>query len=333
MEAAQIYEALGGAAGCRRLSEAFYARVGQDPLLRPIFPSGSLHCAIEEFAAYLVQFLDGPQEHSQRRWWLSLRESHSRFRIGVAERDVWMGLMSATLDELRAPVELHELFERASSYLIDREGDSGKALVGNWNAQLALDAAVAAIKAGDAVRAIALAPECNRAIMPGLLARMIRSRHPVLVEFAHNEIRRDPNLTRQRFAGRTLIHNAAGAGDVETVKFLLDVGADPRAEDGGGHTPLYSAANECRTGGAEIVRILVDAGADVNASGGVQRCTPLHMAARRGNVSIARALLDCGANIAAQDRHGDTPLRRALNCKKPEVAELLAARGASLQIS
>lgn len=335
MEAAEIYQALGGAAGCRRLSEAFYARVAKDRQLRPLFPSGSLHCAIQEFAAFLVQFLGGPPEHSQR-WWLSLRESHSRFRIGVVERDAWMRLMTATLRDLCAPDELREIFERASSYLIGRESDSGgresdsdNALVKPWNAQLALDAAVAAIKAGDAERAIALAPECNRIVLSGLLAKMIRYRNPTLVEFAHNEIRRNPQLVHERFAGRTLLHDAAASGQSETVRLLLDVGADPRVQDGGRHTPLYSVANECgEAEGAEIVRILVKAGADVNAADGVQHCTPLHMAARRGNAGIAKALLDCGANIAALDRRGDTPLRRALNCKKREVAHLLAARGA-----
>lgn len=333
MEAEEIYEALGGAAGCRRLAEAFYARVPKDRLLRPLFPSGSLRCAIGEFAAFLIQFLGGPPEHSQSRWWLSLRESHGRFRIGVAERDAWMRLMSATIEDLRAPDALRELFERASLYLIDRESGSGgglaeSGLAEKWNAQLALDAAVTAIKAGDAERAIALAPNCNRTVRSGLLARMIRSGHPALIEYAHDQIRANPKLVHERFAGRTLLHDAAASGHSETVRLLLEAGADPKSQDGGCHTPLYSVANECRSGGADTVRILVSAGANVNAADGVQRCTPLHMAARRGNASIALELLECGANIAARDRRGDTPLRRALNCKKREVAELLAARGA-----
>jgi ankyrin repeat protein len=52
------------------------------------------------------------------------------------------------------------------------------------------------------------------------------------------------------------------------------------------------------------------------------------MAARRGNVEVAAALLDCGAALEARDRRGETPLRRALNCRKQEVASLLIARGA-----
>jgi truncated hemoglobin YjbI len=47
---AKLYDALGRAAGCRALATAFYARVEQDPILRPLFPS-TFTCAIEEFSA------------------------------------------------------------------------------------------------------------------------------------------------------------------------------------------------------------------------------------------------------------------------------------------
>ena len=107
---------------------------------------------------------------------------------------------------------------------------------------------------------------------------------------------------------------------------LLELGADANAIDGGGHSPLYCLANECMTGsGAEVVRLLAGAGADVRAHTGIQRCTALHMAARRGSVEIARALLPHAAlERDARDRRGDTPLMRALNCKKNKVAALLA---------
>ena len=75
----ELLDAIGGEAGCQRLSADFYGRVGQDPVLRPLFPGKSLRCAIEEFAAFLIQFLGGDEEQTQKRWWLSLRESHARF--------------------------------------------------------------------------------------------------------------------------------------------------------------------------------------------------------------------------------------------------------------
>ena len=37
-ERVDLYQAIGGTAGCRKLSTAFYAGVARDPLLRPLFP-------------------------------------------------------------------------------------------------------------------------------------------------------------------------------------------------------------------------------------------------------------------------------------------------------
>jgi len=121
-----------------------------------------------------------------------------------------------------------------------------------------------------------------------------------------------------------MLHNASAAGSLRTVELLLRMGADPNVLDGGSHTPLYSVGNECAGAeSAEVVHALVRKGAQVDAHDGVTGATPLHMAARRGNAVVAKALLECGADPKARDRRGDTPVQRAINCKKPHVAELL----------
>jgi len=108
------------------------------------------------------------------------------------------------------------------------------------------------------------------------------------------------------------------------MALLLQLGTDPNAQNRCGHAPLYCVANECTLEtGAEGVRMLVQAGADVNACGGVTKATALHMAARRGHVELARALLECGAAVEALDRKGDTPLQRAINCRRHGVSQLL----------
>src|SRR5260370_7206724 len=115
-----LYHALGGKDGCRQLSEAFYAHVAQDPILSPLFPA-HMRCAIDAFAAFLNQFLGGPSEYSERRWWLSLHESHLRFKIGLRERNAWVKCMSRTLDNL--PMQdpsrpaLLSFFEHSSPFL------------------------------------------------------------------------------------------------------------------------------------------------------------------------------------------------------------------------
>ena len=113
------------------------------------------------------------------------------------------------------------------------------------------------------------------------------------------------------------------------MALLLRLGVDPNIQGRGDHTPLYCVANECASeAGPEVVRALVRAGADVNACGGVTGATSLHMAARRGHVEIARTLLDSGAAMNALDRKGDTPLQRAINCRRNGVSQLLREHGA-----
>ncbi len=180
-EPAKLYGAIGRDAGCRALATAFYARVAQDPVLRPLFPS-TFTCAIEEFSAFLVQFLGGEAEAMQRRWWLSLRESHNRFALGQRERNAWMGAMTAALGDssvisnATARGELLEFFRHASSHVVNkgRPPEPEPPLKGElsplWAEQLALDEAVALIRDRDQ------AARCIEVLQtPVLQARFARS--------------------------------------------------------------------------------------------------------------------------------------------------------------
>jgi hemoglobin len=331
-----VLEALGGEEGCRRLSAAFYARVGKDPVLRPLFPGKSLRCAIEAFAAFLIQFLGGDEEQTQFRWWLSLRESHARFQISPEARRAWLKNMEATLDA--TPLDegtrngLRNFFSHSSAYVIG--SDAGKPdheeLAVRWSEQRFLDRVISAIAAGQDDETLALASRfaSRPSLFIGLLARMVQSCRAKLIKFVIDSVKTNSSLTTRRFAGNTLLHFAAGAGCEEVVTLLLRLGADSNIE-GRGRTPLYCVANECPSvTGPEVIRALVRAGADVNACSRVTRATALHAAARRGHVGIARALLDLGAAVNARDRKGDTPLQRAINCRRTEVSQLLRERGA-----
>ena len=324
-----LLESLGGEAGCRRLSESFYGRVGTDPVLRPLFPGKSMRCATEEFSAFLVQFLGGDEAATQKRWWLSLRESHARFKIGPAERKAWLELMMATVEAEPVDEEtrdgLRGLFRGGVRYLAGGDAD------GRWTGQQALDETVAAIVGGrdEEVLARVGAFAARPVVFVGLLARMMQTAREALVRFVVAAVEREPELGVECFGGRTLLHYAAGAGCLEVVAVLLRLGTDAGVQDRGGHTALYAVTNECGSeAGPEIVRLLVRAGADVNACDGVMRATPLHMAARRGFIGIAEALLNCGAAIEARDKNGVTPFGRAVRCRKQGVVQLLAARGA-----
>jgi hemoglobin len=343
---------MGGTPGCRRLAVAFYARVALDPILRPLFPGKTFKCAIDEFSAFLVQFLGGPGTDTQSRWWLSLRESHQRFKIGPKERAAWMANMIQALEDVPIDqtlrTELRVFFQHSSAHLVNQGAENADkqsetpcneirtAISLRWHAQTVLDKAAAALRAGDAPRAIALAesPPLQSyapAVPFGLLVLMIRSSQSALLEHVLNKVSAEPALLHERYGGRTLLHEAAAVGSLTLVELLLGLGIDPDVKDAGGHTPLYAIGNQCFVGTADfVVRVLVRAGAHLDACDGVKRCTALHMAARRGNVQVARALLDCGAAIEARDSAGESPLRRAVNCDKVEVAALLIARGADI---
>ena len=333
----EFLQTLGGEAGCKRLSTDFYGRVGKDPVLRPLFPGKSLRCAIDEFTAFLIQFLGGDEQQTQDRWWLSLRESHARFRISASQRSAWLKHMGATLEA--APLDeavrnsLRQFFVQTSAYVIGKESaePEHEELASRWIAQRALNDVVSAIARGDDPEVLSLAPQfaARPSVYVGLLARMIRSGRVVLARFVIEAVERQPVLATSCFSGKTLLHLASGAGSLEVVRSLLQLGIDPNILDRGGHTPLYCVANENASDtGPEPVRILVRAGADVNACAGVTRATALHMAARRGNLGIARALLDCGSAVDAKDSKGHTPLQRAINCRRDLVAQFLVKRGA-----
>ena len=238
---------------------------------------------------------------------------------------------------------LMEIFEEASLYLVNsgpaapvaKRGSESSEIGRRWDEQRALDEAVAAVRVGDLSRVIAAAEGTllrsrfnrSRGVFAHFAGVLIGSGHGAMAEYAQRLLLEHLDLAHERYSGRTLLHAAAAAGTLPIVEALLGLGVDANVQDGGGHAPLYAAANEC-PGGGPVVKALVDAGARVDACDGVKRCTALHMAARRDNAGIAEALLDCGADIEARDSLGETPLRRAVNCRQQAVAALLLARGA-----
>ena len=208
-------------------------------------------------------------------------------------------------------------------------------ILNRWDEQRSLDEAVAAVREGELASVIAIVEgpllqsgfRRNRAVLAQFAGVLIGSGHTVMAEYAERILQENPDLAHESYSGRSLLHAASAAGNLPIVSALLRLGVDPDIKDAGGHTPLYSVANEC-PGGGSVVRALIQAGANVNGCDGVKRCTPMHMAARRGNVDAGVALLECGADIEARDSLGETPLRRAVNCNRAGVATLLLAKGA-----
>jgi len=119
-----VYELAGGEPVFRLLVQRFYARVATDPVLRAVYPEQDLAAATERLTLFLVQYWGGPATYSEQRGHPRLRMRHQPFAIGQAERDAWLGHMTASVESLDlAPAvrkALLDYFETASTAMINR---------------------------------------------------------------------------------------------------------------------------------------------------------------------------------------------------------------------
>ncbi|XP_057978784.1 E3 ubiquitin-protein ligase KEG [Malania oleifera] len=99
----------------------------------------------------------------------------------------------------------------------------------------------------------------------------------------------------------------------ELVRMLLAAGADPTAQDPlHGRTALHMAAV---ANDVELVKIILDAGVDVNIRN-MQNTIPLHVALARGAKSCVGLLLSAGANCNLQDDEGNNAFHIAADSAK-----------------
>jgi hemoglobin len=119
-----VYDLAGGEQTFRLLVQRFYGRVAVDPVLRRVYPEEDLSGASERLTLFLIQYWGGPSTYSEQRGHPRLRMRHQPFAIGRAERDAWLGHMTAAVESLDlAPAvrkALLDYFETASTAMINR---------------------------------------------------------------------------------------------------------------------------------------------------------------------------------------------------------------------
>uniref|UniRef100_A0A8W7PYA1 Uncharacterized protein n=3 Tax=gambiae species complex TaxID=44542 RepID=A0A8W7PYA1_ANOCL len=116
---------------------------------------------------------------------------------------------------------------------------------------------------------------------------------------AHSRSSRD----RINERGETALHIASKKGDQDSVKKLLEQGANPNVTDFAGWTPLHEA---CNHGHYNVALALVKAGANINATG-LENDTPLHDAAITGQLKLVKMLVERGADPSFKNQKGKTP--------------------------
>jgi ankyrin repeat protein len=107
----------------------------------------------------------------------------------------------------------------------------------------------------------------------------------------------------------TELFHTCRTGDIETVRVLLERGADIEARDSDNWTPLHVA---CAWGHLAVTRLLLDAGADMNVRDNDGHA-PLNVACIFHNARIIRLLLERGVDVNIRDNWGKSPLDRAMD--------------------
>jgi len=151
---------------------------------------------------------------------------------------------------------------------------------------------------------------------------------PQSVDIMRWLLKHGANASARTDYGRTSLHYATYATNLEGVQMLLECNPDISLRNSQGDAPLHESL--LRISGSpegkvvEIVRRLLEYGADPN----VRRAdgsTPLHQASSLGLLEVTRLLLGHGANVDERDNDGRTPFQVA---SSDELRKLLLEYGA-----
>ncbi len=107
-ETTSIYELAGGLDAFVELVDLFYAKVEDDPLLRPLYPE-DLEPGKRHLALFFAQYWGGPATYNDERGHPRLRRRHAPFEITPEAAVRWAQHMSDSIVELQLP----EAAERA----------------------------------------------------------------------------------------------------------------------------------------------------------------------------------------------------------------------------
>lgn len=142
---------------------------------------------------------------------------------------------------------------------------------------------------------------------------------------ALRQLIRDPGPKTRDARGNSPLMYAAALGSIDSMRLLLDAGADPNFANDFAATPVMWCA-----GDAAKVRLLLSRGARVDARSKLGRTPLLIAAAYDGATEAAGLLIEKGADVNARDEGGISVLEQAASSNHIELVRLLLSKGVNV---
>jgi hemoglobin len=103
-DAPTLYDLAGGWEGLHRLEQTFYDSVLRDPLLQPLFGAGQAK-HVEHLTMFTAESFGGPNDFSRELGFRYLIDVHRGLRITDEQRQRFIDLYAAALDEADLPTD------------------------------------------------------------------------------------------------------------------------------------------------------------------------------------------------------------------------------------
>ncbi|HTE01889.1 MAG TPA: ankyrin repeat domain-containing protein [Mucilaginibacter sp.] len=179
------------------------------------------------------------------------------------------------------------------------------------------------------------------------LAKAVQNEDTIRIKQDVNKNRQLLSLVEPKF-GQPLLSLAVKRSSYNSVKTLLELGADPNMQSTyDGSSPLTEAC-ELGLGGfthegadSRFLKLLLKYGANPNivghskagsAYGARSKQSPLSIASQEGNLNYVKILVDAGANVNYNDEFGMNPLGEAvISGYDPDVVIYLIEKGADFK--
>jgi hemoglobin len=122
------YEQIGGAAGVRRLADAFYDIMDADPAFRALrdMHGADLTPMREALAGFFSAWFGGPRDWIEGRGGFCIMSRHAKMNITPTTAKQWMAAMRQVIAQTGTPADLAPQLDQAFSRLAEAMAWNGR---------------------------------------------------------------------------------------------------------------------------------------------------------------------------------------------------------------